>query len=142
MRKILATALASIAKEAAINAIKQLAIGFALLATGQPGAGAAFISAGLWAAIAGGSALAGRAVAGDLFKPKSADSGGGSGGSSSGKGQRDPIDLIRTMQNQELHIFLHGEPGPQFRNAIFTSIVDNVRSNGPMRTVIKEVTEG
>jgi hypothetical protein len=83
MRKILATALATIAKEATINAIKELAIGFALLATGQPGAGAAFTSAALWAAIAGGSALLGRAVAGDSFKQKDTASRAVNGGEQS-----------------------------------------------------------
>lgn len=144
MRKILAQALASIAAEAAVNAIKMAAVGFARLAFGDfAGAANAFVSAGLWGAIAGGSAIAGRGVAGDLFKQKSASSGGsGGGGSASGsRNERDPIDLTRP-QVQVLEIRLHGEPGPGFRNAIFTSVVDDVRSNGPMRTVIKEVTEG
>lgn len=71
MRKILAQALASIAAEAAVNAIKELAVGFALLAVGDfGGAGNAFLSAAIWGSIGGVAAIAGRKVAGDLFKPK------------------------------------------------------------------------
>lgn len=78
MRKILAQALASIAAEAAVNAIKELALGFAMLFINPAESGAHFTAAALWASIGGVAAIAGRGVAGDLFKPKSAASGGGS----------------------------------------------------------------
>lgn len=138
MRKILASALASIAAEAAVNAIKELAVGFALLAFGDfAGAGSAFISAGLWAAIAGGSALAGRAVAGDLFKQKDASrSGSGSGASGRDSADARPIDLTRTQQNQRLDIFLHAEPGKGFRNEVVRAVIDDVQRNGQTRDVI------
>jgi hypothetical protein len=143
MRKILAQALASIAAEAAVNAIKELALGFATLFFNPAESAAHFTAAGLWGAIAGGSALAGRTVAGDLFKQKSAAGGAGSGGGSGSgsRNERDPIDLTR-QQVQVLEIRFHGEPGPGFRNAILSTVVDDVRSNGPMRTTIKDVTEG
>ena len=64
MRTILAATLATIAEQAAVEAIKATALGFYLLATQQYAqAGQAFISAGLWASLAVGSALVGRAVA-------------------------------------------------------------------------------
>jgi hypothetical protein len=97
MRKILAQALASIAAEAAINAVKQLAVGFAMLAVGNfKGAGDAFISAALWGSIAGVAAIAGRGVAGDLFKPKDSSASGGSGGNQ----RRDQLNALTLNRNQ------------------------------------------
>lgn len=78
IRKLLAAQLAAIAKEAAVNAIKQLALGFAALFINPPAAAGHFTSAALWASLAGGAALVGRAIS-----PKE---GGGSGGSGSGEG--------------------------------------------------------
>lgn len=69
LRKLLAATIAAVAQEAAVNAVKALATAFFLLATGDfSGAGQAFISAALWGSLAGGAALAGRAVAGDAFQ--------------------------------------------------------------------------
>lgn len=70
MRKILAQALASLAKEATVNAIKELALGFATLFFNPAESTAHFTAAALWASIAGVSGLLGRKVAGDLFKQK------------------------------------------------------------------------
>ena len=81
MRKILAQALANIAAEAAVNAIKELALGFATLFFNPAESAAHFTAAAIWGSIAGVSAVAGRAVAGDLFKPKQS---GGATGSSTG----------------------------------------------------------
>lgn len=144
MRKILAQALASVAAEAAVNAIKELALGFATLFFNPAESAAHFAAAGLWASIGGVAAVAGRTVAGDLFKPKGSTAGGaGRGGAGSGRsGEASPIDLTRPQQTQELHIFLHGEPGPRFNDAVISGVVDSVRSNGPMRMVIKNVAEG
>lgn len=100
MRKILAQALASIAAEAAVNAIKMAAVGFARLAMLDfAGAANAFVSSGLWASIAGVSAVAGRGVAGDLFKSKSGATGGDNGRTGSqGVGQLNPLALERSTQ--------------------------------------------
>lgn len=81
MRKILASALATIAAEAAVRAIYAAAYGFLMLAVGDfYSATQAFIAAGVFAAIAGTAAIAGRAVAGDAFKKQS--------GAATGKGSR------------------------------------------------------
>lgn len=139
MRKILAQALASIAAEAAVNAIKELALGFATLFFNPAESAAHFTAAGLWASIAGVAAVAGRGVAGDLFKSAGAGaggSGGSGGGSSSRSGQRDPIDLTRPQQNQEIHVFFHAEPGRAFREEVVRAVVSDVQSNGVMRDVI------
>lgn len=139
MRKILAQALASIAAEAAVNAVKELALGFATLFFNPAESAGHFVAAGLWASIAGGSAIAGRAVAGDLFKPKNpASSGGGRGGGRDERDEPRPIDLIREQLKQELHVFVHAEPGGRFNEAVVTASIDDVRSNGPLRTTIKE----
>jgi mevalonate pyrophosphate decarboxylase len=94
MRKILAQALASIAAEAAVNAIKELALGFATLFFNPAESAAHFTAAGLWASIGGVAALAGRAVAGDLFKQKDSNSGSGSG-TRGATGQVNPVTLSR-----------------------------------------------
>lgn len=144
MRKILAQSLASLAAEAAVNAIKELALGFATLFFNPAESAAHFTAAGLWAAIGGVAAVAGRGIAGDLFKPKTAAAGGGGSGSGSSSRSREasPIDLTRPQQDQTLHIFLHAEPGARFNDAVINGVVDSVRSNGPMRTVIQQVAEG
>lgn len=99
MRKILAQALASIAAEAAVNAIKELALGFATLFFNPAESAAHFTAAGLWGSIAGISAIAGRGVAGDLFKSKSATGGAGADGRN-GTGQLNPLSLERNSQPQ------------------------------------------
>jgi hypothetical protein len=53
IRKLLAAQLAAIAKEAAVNAIKQTALGFAALFTNPAEAGSHFASAAQWALLAG-----------------------------------------------------------------------------------------
>lgn len=107
MRKILATALASIAAEATVNAIKELALGFATLFFNPAESAAHFTAAALWGSIAGGAALAGRGVAGDLFKSKGAAGGAGADGRNS-PGQLNPLTLERNQQTQVIrheHVF-------------------------------------
>lgn len=85
VRQVTAQILASIAQQAAVQAIYELAQGLAVLALaffGVPNAGpsatAHFAAAAAYGLIGGVAAIAGRAVAGDSFKNK--------GGSGSGKG--------------------------------------------------------
>lgn len=69
LKKALAAELAHVAGIAAIKALYATALGFERLAEFNfVGAGNAFISAGLWAALAGGAALAGRALSGSANK--------------------------------------------------------------------------
>lgn len=143
MRKILAVALASIAAEAAVNAIKELALGFATLFFNPAESAGHFTAAALWGSIAGVSAVAGRAVAGNLFQQGAGSSGGiSSEGRSGGAGssERDPIDLIRNQQREELHIFVHAEPGGRFNDAIVAASIDNIRLNGQLRDAVVETT--
>lgn len=145
MRKILAQALASIAAEAAVNAIKELALGFAMLFINPAESAGHFTAAALWASIGGVAAIAGRGLAGDLFKPK--ETGGGTG-STRGSGSRttsqtvNPIDLARTQQREELHIFVHAEPGARFNDAVVNALITDVQRNGSSREVIIHTAGG
>lgn len=148
MRKILAQALAAVAAEAAVNAIKELALGFAALGlaflghpTAGESAGAHFAAAALWGSIAGVSAVVGRGVAGNLFQQgtgATASAGGRGGTGDNHSTAPNPIDLVRQQQQQELHIFVHAEPGGRFNESIVQAFVDDVRINGPSRTTIVE----
>lgn len=95
LRKLLAATLAQIAAESAVKAIYWTAQGIADLFWNPARAGADFAAAALFASIAGVSALAGRAAAGDLFTQKSASTGGLS--SSQGSGQLNPLVLGRNQ---------------------------------------------
>jgi hypothetical protein len=84
MRKILAAALASIAAEAAVRAIWELALGFATLFFNPAESVAHFTAAALFGSISVGAALAGRAVAGNAFKQQTTASAGASTGAGGG----------------------------------------------------------
>lgn len=67
MRRVTAAVLASLAAQAAVKAVFQLAEGFAALFLNPAQAAAHFKAAALFGAVAGAAAIAGRSVAGDLF---------------------------------------------------------------------------
>jgi hypothetical protein len=141
MRKILAQALASIAAEAAVNAIKELALGFATLFFNPADSAAHFTSAALWASIGGVAAVAGRSVAGDLFKPKST-TGGTAGRNTSG--ELNPLNLARNAgpgtpqiapRIQPVHVQITVNDS-KFGKAITAHVVDDFNNAGPIREVI------
>ncbi len=73
LRKITAQILASVAAESAVLAIVETAKGFAALASGNPvSASQHFTSAAIFGSVAGGAAIAGRAIAGNSFKNQNA----------------------------------------------------------------------
>lgn len=130
MRKILAQALAALAAEAAVNAIKELALGFAMLFINPAESGAHFTAAALWASIGGVAAIAGRGVAGDLFKPKTASSGGGSSAPR-------PLDtVVEQGRNQRqppvVHINITHAEG-----MIVKTVVDDFNNGGLTRETIQ-----
>jgi hypothetical protein len=88
MRQILAEALASIAAEAAVKAIYQLAEGFAALFFNPAEAAAHFTAAALYGSIAVGAAVAGRAVAGNSFNKQTAKATGSPAGAAASQGTR------------------------------------------------------
>jgi len=91
MRKLVASVLAGVAAQAAVQAVMFTAYGLAALTPwGAAIYGPAsqwFIAAALMASIATVTGLAGRAVAGDLFKNQSSSSGSGSNAQSGQAGQ-------------------------------------------------------
>lgn len=130
MRKILAQALASLAAEAAVQAIKQLALGFASLFFNPAESAAHFTAAALWASIGGVAAIAGRSVAGDLFKPKDTQ---GSQSSSSPQ----PLQTITSGRNQPqtVNIHLTSDLG-ELSKVITTTVVQNYGDGGEIRQVM------
>lgn len=142
MRKILAQALASVAAEAAVNAIKELALGFATLFFNPAESAAHFTSAALWGSIAGVAAIAGRSVAGDLFKSKAGNSSGGSGSNGSGgSGSNQALQTIVQGRNQvqvvrhEYVLRVEADEG-KFGQALDTHFESNFRDGGKYRELV------
>ena len=113
-KKFAAEMLASIAQMAAVQAIFELAQGFAMLALayfGHPMAGPSatqhFIAAGVYGAIAGVAAIAGRAVAGDSFKQNNAGQAAFSSSASQATGGG-----RQTPENDEAQIISLGRNAP------------------------------
>lgn len=130
-RKVLASALATVAAQAAVQAIYELALGFAALTPwGAAIYGPAvlhFKAAALLGSIAGVAAVAGRAVAGDLFK-KESDGGSSKSGTSSG-GSRGSTQIATQDINRRagnvvnVTIQLHGDIAT---DALKTKVVNAV----------------
>lgn len=136
-RKILAQALANLAKEATVNALKETALGFATLFFNPADSAAHFTAAGIWALVAGGAALGGRAAAGDLFKQQSTTStrGGGTSGSA-GSGQINPVTLSRnagTAPQEVVHRVEIVAKGEEMKMFSISAVDENFRSGGKLR---------
>lgn len=134
MRKLTASVLAGLAAQAAVKAIFQLAEGFAALFFNPAAAAAHFQSAALFGSIAGVAAVAGRSVAGDLFKPSQAGGVGRSGGAPA------PLQTITQGRNQradiqplEIRITTNDS---EFGRAITAHVVRNIGDGGEIREVI------
>lgn len=146
-RKVTAAALASVSARAAADAIYELAIGFAALtpwgAAVYGPAGFHFHAAALLGGIALGAGAAGRVAAGNLFSQGSSGSSGGNGSRAGNGGNTppSPIDLIRPQQREEIHIFVHSEPGPGFPDNIINTVIRDVQRNGPVRDLIIRTSE-
>lgn len=154
-KKFVAEMLASLASAAAIQAIWELAQGFAMLALayfGHPQAGmsatAHFIAAGVYGAIAGVAAIAGRAVAGNAFKQQTAQATGSTGANRQGSsnseggaysGQPDQVieQGINQAQPSEVHIKLGLDT-----DGVITVLESNSRSNGRFRFLVQNLAEG
>lgn len=131
VRQVTAQILAAIAQQAAVQAIYELAQGLAVLALayfGVPNAGpsatAHFAAAAMYGSIAGVTAIAGRAVAGDSFKKQATGGTGAPTGTNSGSGsssQRNTTPYSRTSENA----FLSGRTS-EIRN--LTATIDRLDS--------------
>lgn len=112
--------LAGIAQQATVKAVFELAEGFAMLALaffGHPGAGPSatqhFIAAGIYGGIAGGTALTGRAVAGNSFNKRSG--GKGSSASSGYGGGRANQENLRPISRVSDDAYLSGRHDSEAR---------------------------
>jgi hypothetical protein len=145
LRKVLAEQLAALAKEAAMQGLKQTALALAALAIGNFGAAARHgLSAAAWYALAGGSAALGRKVAGDLFNQSGGASGGtntGAGGAGGGTGSgTDERRIIEQGRNQlQQVIILRVESNDSH---IIGVVNRDIGLNGSTRDAIVKVVEG
>ncbi len=131
MRKILAQALASLAAEAAVQSLKELALGFATLFFNPAESAAHFTAAGIWASIGGVAAVAGRGVAGDLFKQQTRSSDTGTSGANN-QGQIDPLRLERNAGDGKLHVVMEVQPTEAF---VVNAYVKDYQLGGRSREV-------
>lgn len=142
LRKLLAATLATVAAEAAVNAIKQLALGFGALFLNPPAAAAHFQSAALWGAVAAATGLAGRAIA-----PSSGGTGGGGGGgggsTSAGQGNRvieqggDSRSIREQAQPQVIIIRAEHSPG-----VVVDLVRQDFQNNGVLRQTFRRDLAG
>lgn len=150
MRQILASALASVAAEAAVKAIMATAEGFYFLATHQYASAAnAFTAAAFYGTVAGVAAIAGRAVAGNSFNQQ-ANQATGRGGSSSGSASRGSGNQGEAYSSREDRIIEQGRNSPtqqkviiEYRGDGFAQLFKtSIERNGPLRQTLKDAVEG
>ncbi|HMF57082.1 MAG TPA: hypothetical protein VK619_12130 [Pyrinomonadaceae bacterium] len=140
LRKVTASVLAELAKQATVKALMALADGFVHLFTDPPQAAADFTAAAIYASIAGVSAALGRQTAGDLFQQQSAGTGAatgssGFGGSTTSSSQPQVTEINRTQAAQPLIIHLIHEVKSNDSHIVKT-ITQDIKLNGQTRQVI------
>lgn len=139
VRKMVASVLAGLAAQAAIEALMELAKGFAALANPLMAwtAPAHFKAAALFGLVAGGAAIAGRMVAGNSFSQGAG--GGGSGGGSGAATSTAPSSIDVGRRKSEgvpaIYITVVGQATEGFRYMVEKAAIESVRSNGPMRRI-------
>lgn len=153
LKQALAAELAHIAGVATVKALYATALGFMRLAElNFPAAGNAFLSAGLWAALAGGTALAARALSGNqraesafssatsTNAASSANSGGGTGnGARAYSSYGDKVTTIENDRNQPMR----GELTLKLdSNGVIQVLENDLRNNGRFRNLIIKTVEG
>lgn len=156
LRQVLAATLAQIAAEAAVQAIRAAAYGFLFLAIGDyVAAGNAFASAALWAGIAVGAALLGRAIApkqenaaSASFAASSSRASGQPERNTSGQGQvhsshgNDAAVDDRSINDPSRRGGFFGESRIKIElgeGLVAREIREDVQNNGPIRTAIQLV---
>lgn len=151
VRQVTAEILASVAQQAAVKAIFELAEGFAALAmaffgipNAGPSASAHFTAAAIYGTIAGVAAVTGRAVAGDSFKQATGTGGGSAGGgaSSLAANARPAPTTIKEewRQTRPIVIQIHGEAGEAFKYKVLGVIDNDFDVNGSTARRIKVET--
>lgn len=145
MRKILASALASIAAEAAVRAIWELALGFATLFTNPSESAGHFIAAALFGSVAVGAGLAGRAIAGDAFKQQAQAATGStsSATANSGQGSAGKAGVWSSKEDSIIERGRNAIKGLRVdiglkldSNGVLQVIKDSIRTNGSMRDLV------
>lgn len=129
IRRLLAEQLAAIAKEAAVNAIKELALGFGSLFVNPAKAAGHFTSAALWASLAGGAAIVGRAIA-----PSQGGAGGGTGAEASGGGDGRTIEQGGPLRQQPVVVVIRAETQ---EGVIVRQVIDDYKRNGQLRETLR-----
>lgn len=132
LRKLLAATLAHLAAESAVKAVFQLAEAFASLAIGDAfHASQHFTSAAIFGSIAGVAAVAGRAAAGDLFKPQASGSTSGSAGplntTVTTTGRNQPATIIQVVVKPD---------GSKFGSAVDAHLESSFGDGGPLRELV------
>jgi len=138
LKKLLASAVASIAAEAAVRAIFELAKGFAALFLNPAEAAAHFKAAALFGSIAGAATVVGRAIAGDSFQNDARNDRGLPTGSRLAQEDRptQPIDVgRRTGEASTINIVVTSRPQP---GTIIETLVEDYRNNGRSRSIIRD----
>lgn len=128
MKKLLAATLATLAAEATVRAIMELAKGVAALFLNPAQAAAHFKAAALFGAAAVAAGVAGRAIA--------PSSGGGAGAAGAGGGSAGSGGGGRTIyeqgNRQPVQIIVRAEPG-----IIVNHVMRDYRNNGASRSIIR-----
>lgn len=140
LRKFAAEAIASVAAQAAVKAIFEVAEGFAALARFDPVSAAShFAAAKFYGILAGVAAVAGRAVAGSAFAndAKPAPVGVGSGGTNQPSRPEDRTVRESRGGGGQQTIIIRLESG-----LVGEKVAQEVRNNGPLRNLIVETAKG
>ncbi len=137
IRKVTAEILASLAQQALVKSIFELAEGFAALFLNPAEAAAHFTAAGIYASIGGVAALAGRSVAGNVFQQATGTGSGDSGSIGNGTGgstppAASPATIREEWRDFHLNLKVKGD-------ALVDGIRENVAVNGPIRNLIIEI---
>lgn len=149
IRKITAEILASVAQQALVKSIFQLAEGFASLFLNPAEAAAHFHAAALYAAVGGVAAVVGRSVAGNEFTKGNSTAGSAfqsatgsrSGGSVGVGGSSAPFNLGSQRGAAQVHLTIRHEFNtPLLKNHITNIVVTDAGAGGPVRqAIVREI---
>jgi hypothetical protein len=154
-QQVFAELAATLAKEAAIQALKQEALALSALAIGDFGGFAKHqLAAGAWLALTLGLAKVGRSIAGDAFTGGSGAGASGTGsGATSGTGsttqQERAIQVTRPaytpspvrvdLRLEHVHTYKGQIDGVHVEKMVTETIVKDVRGGGKIREIIRRV---
>lgn len=154
IKKFTATLIAELAKMAAVQAIWELAQGFAMLALNffwpdpklAASAAAHFHAAAIYGGMAVIASVAGRAVAGDSFKQETAGAYGSAGGSESGGARGTAAGAAFSSQPDQTVTNGRNSPAPirielrlSKENGVLEYVNHQVKTNGPLRSSLIDV---